>query len=58
MVWPTEQQFLECQTCGSVVKKLTSAEAQRVADSPYDYVVYCGEHRDDWKWQARRDGLL
>jgi hypothetical protein len=32
---------LDCQDCGAVVKKLTDAEAQKVADNPYNYVVYC-----------------
>ena len=32
---------LECQFCGEVVKRLTEEEAQRVAASPYDFVVYC-----------------
>lgn len=39
---------LECQDCGTTIKMLTAAEAQRVAERPYDYVVYC------WSCQTAR----
>lgn len=32
---------LDCQTCGKVLKVLTSAEAQRVAFAPQNYIVDC-----------------
>jgi hypothetical protein len=32
---------LECQDCGVVIRRLTQAEAQCVADRPYDFIVYC-----------------
>lgn len=54
----SEKNVLECQTCGDVVQKLTLAQAQIVADRPYDFIVYCREHSDDWEIEARRDGLL
>lgn len=38
---------LECQDCGNIVRKLTYAEAQQVAENPYNYVVYCGPCRAD-----------
>lgn len=58
MMWDNQDKVLECQSCGSVVRTLTAAEAQQVAYSPYDYIVYCNQHRDDWKCEARKDGLL
>lgn len=33
---------VDCQTCGEVIRRLTPAEARRVADRPYDFVVNCG----------------
>lgn len=32
---------LECQTCGVVVRELSLAEAQKVAENPYAFIVYC-----------------
>jgi uncharacterized protein with PIN domain len=32
---------LECQSCGKVLRELAPEEAQKVADAPYNYVVYC-----------------
>lgn len=49
---------LDCQTCGAVVRELTAAQVQQVADRPYDFIVYCAEHSNDWKHEARRAGLL
>lgn len=37
----SDQPTLDCQDCGDVVRKLTDAEQQEVADRPYDFVVYC-----------------
>jgi hypothetical protein len=34
---------LECQQCGRVLRHLTYAEAQKIADNPYDYVFICGD---------------
>lgn len=34
---------LECQACGRVLKRLSLAEAQRVAGDPYRFIVYCHE---------------
>ncbi|MGW8431650.1 hypothetical protein ACWGJ9_11205 [Curtobacterium citreum] len=44
---------LDCQSCGTPVRVLTDAEQQRVAANPYNYVVFCREHRDD----ARQKGF-
>lgn len=41
--YPNE--VLECQDCGRVLRRLTGSEAQRVAERPYDFVVYCEECR-------------
>lgn len=54
----SEKRYLECQTCEDVVQELSMAQAQIIADRPYDFIVYCREHRDSWKEDARRDGLL
>lgn len=32
---------LDCQSCGEILRKLTAAEAQRVAENPYNYIVFC-----------------
>jgi hypothetical protein len=32
---------LDCQECGEILKHLTPAEAQQVADNPYNFIVYC-----------------
>ncbi len=32
---------LECQDCGTLIRELSADEAARVADRPYDFVVYC-----------------
>ena len=40
-------EFLECQQCGRVVRELTPTEAQKVAENPYDYVVYCADCRHE-----------
>lgn len=34
---------LDCQICGKVLRVLTTAETQKVAANPYNYVVFCGE---------------
>jgi hypothetical protein len=34
---------LECQDCGSVVRKLTQTEDQAVAANPYNFIVFCRE---------------
>lgn len=44
---------LDCQDCGDVVRVLTDAEAQQVAHSPYNFVVYCtscgaAREREGW----------
>lgn len=36
---------LECQDCGEVVRRLSSAEAQKVAHNPYNYIVFCAPCR-------------
>lgn len=38
---------LDCQSCGETVRVLTFAEQQMVAANPYNYVVYCRQHRGD-----------
>jgi len=32
---------LDCQACGKVLRVLSLAEARKVADSPYDFIVHC-----------------
>lgn len=32
---------LDCQDCGIVIRRLSPAEAQRVADNPYNFILYC-----------------
>ena len=32
---------LDCQDCGTVVRRLTRAEAHEVAANPYNFIVYC-----------------
>lgn len=32
---------LDCQDCGTVLRKLTAAEARQVADNPYNFIVFC-----------------
>lgn len=36
-----DEPVLECQTCGEIMRRLSAAEAQRVADRPYDFIAYC-----------------
>lgn len=38
---------LECQDCGAVLLRLSHAEAQKVADNPYNYVFYCKQCQKD-----------
>lgn len=38
---------LDCQACGDVMRYLTPAEAQEVAQRPYDFVVFCPECAPD-----------
>lgn len=33
---------IECQTCGEVLRRLSLAEAQQVADNPQNFIVFCG----------------
>lgn len=44
MSTPYEPSTLDCQACGKVLKELTPAEAQDVADRPYDFVAFCLDH--------------
>jgi hypothetical protein len=41
------QDILECQDCGDKIRDLSPAEAQQVADNPYNFVVYCGPCQRD-----------
>ena len=36
-----DEDTLDCQDCGSVVKVLSEKERQEVADNPYNFIVYC-----------------
>lgn len=38
-------EVLECQDCGAVLRRLTPAEAQQMADRPDDFVAYCSDCR-------------
>lgn len=58
MIGNVEEPALYCEACGTLVKKLTGAQAQEVARNPYNYVTYCYAHKDYWKVEARRAGLL
>ncbi|WP_159600239.1 hypothetical protein [Agromyces humi] len=39
----THTPTLDCQDCGRVLRKLTPAEAQRVAYRPYSFIVFCND---------------
>jgi len=47
-----QESTLDCQDCGDVVRTLTAAEAQEVAERPYDFVVYCVRCRNDRRASA------
>jgi len=51
---------LDCQACGNVIRILTAAEAQRVAERPYDFVIYCRDRlcQEAAVADARREGLM
>lgn len=36
-----DQPVLECQDCGRVLRTLSPAEAQQVADNPYNFIFFC-----------------
>jgi uncharacterized protein with PIN domain len=42
-----QESTLDCQDCGDVVRTLSPAEQQEVAERPYDFVVYCRSCRRD-----------
>ncbi|WP_162802103.1 hypothetical protein [Ornithinimicrobium murale] len=44
-MYPDARLVLECQDCGDVVRKLTAGEAQQVAASPHNFVVFCNQCR-------------
>ena len=43
------QPTLDCQDCGMVLRKLTDAEAQQVAENPYNFTVYCATCRREYR---------
>lgn len=53
MMGRTPKKVLECQDCGEVVRDdLSPSEVQKMAERPYDFIVYCyrctvGRERDD-----------
>jgi hypothetical protein len=44
-----ENETLDCQQCGEVVRELSNYEAQQVARAPYNFVVYCRWCQQDMK---------
>lgn len=44
MTWPGQRSTLDCQACGKIMRVLSPEEAQKVAENPYRYVVYCNEY--------------
>jgi hypothetical protein len=38
---------IECQDCGYVLRKMTSAESKRAAQRPYDFEWWCYTCRKD-----------
>ena len=45
---PTEPyRWLYCQDCGREVRRLSIAEAKKVAADPYNYIVFCIVCRKD-----------
>lgn len=38
---PKPKSVLECQDCGKVLRELGAAEAQKVADNPYNFMAFC-----------------
>jgi RNase P subunit RPR2 len=53
---PPDCPTLNCQDCGRIVMELTHAEARRVAERPYDFIVYCSECRLERMVQVRAGG--
>lgn len=44
-----EKPTLDCQDCGKILKYLTYAEYQIVAQAPYNFIFYCDECKRDHK---------
>lgn len=38
---------LECQDCGRILLRLSLAQAQQVADNPYNFIAHCGPCQTD-----------
>lgn len=32
---------IDCQACGDLIRELSLAEAQQVADNPYNFIWFC-----------------
>lgn len=41
-----EEPTLDCQSCGYPMKELSPAQAQEVADNPYNFIVFCAQCRE------------
>lgn len=46
---------IECQDCGQTLHELTPAEQQRVADRPYDFVLFCASCGRERERRARAE---
>lgn len=40
-MYAPRQDYAECQDCGAVLRELSLAEQQKVADNPYNFIFYC-----------------
>ena len=47
---------LECQDCGRTVRTLTPAEAQQVADKPYNFIIFCASCQRANAWSESLRG--
>lgn len=36
-----EESTIDCQSCGTVLRVLSNAEAQEVSYNPYNYIFFC-----------------
>lgn len=50
----TDEDFLFCQTCGGVLRRLSPVEAQRVADRPENFIIDCSDCRAEILADLRR----
>jgi uncharacterized protein with PIN domain len=41
----SDQPTIDCQDCGTVLRKLSDEQAQEVARNPYNFIFYCSACR-------------